>query len=365
MAKRDKEKKEKPQHDSGYKRLFTHPKMVQDLLRSLIGAPWVEDLDFEKLEDAANSLIGEGLQRREGDMVLRISWKTGSDAVYLTLLLEFQSSPDKWMIVRALQYLALIYDGLIRRRMVQDKLPPVLVIVLYNGAEPWAHPTALADLIGLPQGSTLWAFQPALRLRLLDERHIAPADLPEGLTAVVVGSEQAGTPDEFRRLLRALQALLSEEDQSLWRDLMTWWWKVLSVAHSVPMPPLPDSPTEIQLMIENRFKAWEEDVRQQSLQEGRQQGLQEGIQKGFQHGLQEGLQEGRQEGRQEGAVEGRREALRQMLTQAYAARFGETPHEVKAAIDAANEAALQAWFPRVIVAPQDEVLALLLGQSQS
>jgi flagellar biosynthesis/type III secretory pathway protein FliH len=137
---------------------------------------------------------------------------------------------------------------------------------------------------------------------------------------------------------------------------MTWWWKVLSVAHSVPMPPLPDSPTEIQHMIENRFKAWEDDVRQQSLQEGRQQGLQEGIQKGFQHG--------RQEGRQEGAVEGRREALRQMLTQAYAARFGETPHEVKAAIDAANEVTLQEWFPRVIVAPQAEVLALLLGQDQ-
>jgi flagellar biosynthesis/type III secretory pathway protein FliH len=173
-----------------------------------------------------------------------------------------------------------------------------------------------------------------------------------GAAILVVGSEQATRPDDFQRLYRALLGLLTEEDQSLLKDWMTWWWKVLSSAHDVPMPPLPDNPQELPRMIEHRFKEWEDQVRQQALQQGRQEGRQEGKQEGLQEGLQVGV------------AAGRRETLRQMVAQAYAARFGAISPEVKAAIDAADEATLQGWFPRVIVAPQAEVLALLLGLAQ-
>jgi len=45
---------------------------------------------------------------------------------------------DPWMAVRIYIYLGLLYQDLIRARQLSNQgcLPPVLPIVLYNGAEP-------------------------------------------------------------------------------------------------------------------------------------------------------------------------------------------------------------------------------------
>ncbi|HEY2289294.1 MAG TPA: hypothetical protein VGM86_01215 [Thermoanaerobaculia bacterium] len=34
------------EHDSGYKLLFSHPEMVEDLIRGFVHEDWVRDLDF-------------------------------------------------------------------------------------------------------------------------------------------------------------------------------------------------------------------------------------------------------------------------------------------------------------------------------
>jgi predicted transposase YdaD len=339
--------KEKPKHDSAYKRLFTHPKMVRDLLKSLVNEPWVDDLDFAALEDAANSLIDESFKRSEGDMVLRIPWKVSEGAIYLTLLLEFQSSPDKWMVARALQYTALIYDALIRRKVVGDKLPPVLVIVLYNGAEPWEHPTDLRDLIGLPKGSALWDYQPGLRLRLLDERHLSPAalGLPDGLTALVLRSEQATSPTDFAALAQDLKRHTEADDWSLYRDFIGWWLRVLCLSRNMEPPQLPDNPQEVQHMLEEHVKAWEDSVRRQALQQGIQQGVQQGVQQGIQQGVQQGLREG----------------IAESLSRIVEARFGAPDAEVKAAISQATLHQLEAWLVASVLKPWDEVRALILA----
>lgn len=38
------------EHDTGYKRLFSHPEMVADLLRGFVHEPWVAQLDLDSLE---------------------------------------------------------------------------------------------------------------------------------------------------------------------------------------------------------------------------------------------------------------------------------------------------------------------------
>jgi hypothetical protein len=37
-------------HDAAYKRLFSHPELVADLLRACITDAWAEDLDYSTLE---------------------------------------------------------------------------------------------------------------------------------------------------------------------------------------------------------------------------------------------------------------------------------------------------------------------------
>jgi len=90
-------------------------------------------------------------------MIWRIPRRGGGDA-WLVPLLEFQSTPDPWMVLRAM-----VYAGLLRQHLVKEKrlpadgkLPPILPVVLYNGDRRWAAPLAVRDLVGLPDDSSLW-----------------------------------------------------------------------------------------------------------------------------------------------------------------------------------------------------------------
>ena len=100
--------------------------------------------------------------------------------IYLYLLLEFQSTPDDTMPMRMLQYVAALYDHLLRSKAVDiaDGLPPVLPIVLYNGDARWRQSSELYSLIR-PHPPVLKPFQPQLKFWLLDERPFPPAELED------------------------------------------------------------------------------------------------------------------------------------------------------------------------------------------
>ena len=144
-------------HDGAYHMLFSHPEMVEDLLKQFIAEPWVAQLDFSTLELLNSAFFSKGFIRREGDLIFRIQDQS-QQPVYLYLLLEFQSTPDPWMAVRLQVYVGLLYQQLIRDKRLtsQGLLPPVFPLVLYNGDTPWQAATNLSSLIQLPPNSALW-----------------------------------------------------------------------------------------------------------------------------------------------------------------------------------------------------------------
>ena len=141
------------EHDNGYKRLFSHPEMVADLLRGFVREDWVRDLDFSTLERVSGGYVTPKLRSRESDVVWRVRWK-GGDWLYVYLLMEFQSTVDPFMALRMMVYLGLLYQDLLQQRQLtrSGKLPPVLPLVLYNGPGPWGAVRELAELIEMVPG---------------------------------------------------------------------------------------------------------------------------------------------------------------------------------------------------------------------
>jgi len=84
------------EHDNGYKRLFSHPEMVADLLRGFVREDWVQDLDFSTLERVSGSYVTPKLRSRESDVVWRVRWEQDR-WLYVYLLIEFQSTVDPFM----------------------------------------------------------------------------------------------------------------------------------------------------------------------------------------------------------------------------------------------------------------------------
>ncbi|HMQ14217.1 MAG TPA: Rpn family recombination-promoting nuclease/putative transposase, partial [Candidatus Competibacter phosphatis] len=99
-------------HDASYKLLFSHAKMVEDLLRGFVPQSWVQALDFSTLEKVNASYVTDDLRDRHDDVVWRVRFQ--EHWLYVYLLLEFQSTVDRFMAVRILSYTGLLYQDLIR-----------------------------------------------------------------------------------------------------------------------------------------------------------------------------------------------------------------------------------------------------------
>jgi Putative transposase, YhgA-like len=167
-----------PDYDGLYHRLFSHPRMVAQMLREFVAGPWLDDLDLDGMERLNAKFHAGTSERRDGDMIWRIPRRGGGDT-YLVLLLEFQSTPDHWMALRALVYAGLLWQHLVaeKRLPLDGRLPPVLPVVLYNGDRRWAAPLALNELVGLPENSPLWRWQLHMRNQIVDEGAFGDEDL--------------------------------------------------------------------------------------------------------------------------------------------------------------------------------------------
>ena len=132
-------------------------------------------------------------RNRHDDVVWRVRFR--DHWLYVYLLLEFQSTVDRCMAVRILSDTGLLYQDLIRGQSLhQDRLPPVLPIVLYNGDTRWTAAVALSELLE-PIPVELQAFQPQQRYFLLDEYAYREQRLASPRRAFSVWIQQMFPPD--------------------------------------------------------------------------------------------------------------------------------------------------------------------------
>ncbi len=330
-------------HDSSYKLLFSHPEMVADLLTGYIKQPWVEKLDLSTLETVSASFISDDLREREDDIIWRVRWRGEADSqwLYIYLLLEFQSSVDRFMPLRLNIYSSLLLDDLRKSKQftANGKLPPVFPIVLYNGEKKWTAPLELSELIdSIPGG--LHLYQPNIRYALLEERTYEDEPLPEvkNLVSALFALENSKAPEDIQRILAALIEWLKQPEQTGLRRNFTVWIKRVLLPARVPGVQFEQVHNlhEVHSMLAERVKTWTEEWKQQGLEEGRKEGRLIGIEQGIEKGIEQGMALG------ERSAEAR--TLRRLLVK----RFGELPAEIDSRISQASETELDRWLDRIL-----------------
>jgi len=260
------------EHDNGYKRLFSHPEMVADLLRGFVREEWVHDLDFSTLERVSGSYVTPELYGRESDVVWRVRW--GRDRwLYVYLLIEFQSTVDPFMALRVMVYVGLLYQDLVKHRRLTaaGKLPPILPLVLYNGHRPWDAARNLVELIEEVPGG-LERYRPQLRYCLLDEERIADSELESlrNLAAALFRLEKSEGPEDIQRVLVALIEWLREPGLAELRRSFTSWLVAVLLPGRVPGITIPQVADlqEVKSMLAERVMEWTEKWKQEGQQEG-------------------------------------------------------------------------------------------------
>ena len=314
--------------DASYKKLFSSPLLVRDLIKGFVPDEWLQSLDYDTLEKYPGSYIADDLRGRADDVVWRV--KVGASWVYLYLLIEFQSTVDKYMALRMMVYVGLLYQDLILAGQIPKggKLPPILPIVLYNGTRRWKAATEVSELIAVVPGLVA-QYRPQMRYLLIDEGAYADAHLASqrNLVAAMFRIEHPDKPEHIRELIQLLDVWLADMPE-LRRTFVLWLRATLMRRSDYTIHiPLIEDLKELDMAMAPQWAKWAQDFRQE--------------------GWQEGWQGGRQEGRQEGQHSFGVQSLQKLLTK----RFSPLEPGLVAQIELAPLTTLETWFERAIDAP--------------
>ncbi len=363
-----------PDHDALYHRFFSDPAVVAQLLREFVAGPWLDGLDLDGIERLNTKFHADTGGRRESDLVWRIPRRDGGDA-YVMLLLEFQSTPDPRMALRMLVYAGLLWQQLVReQRLLPDgRLPPILPVVLYNGDPRWRAPVELRDLIGLPEASPLWQWQPGLRYHAIDEGDFSAGDLAgrEGLPALLFRLENSPDPSGLVALADDIAAWFARHPGfAAARKVLV---ELLGAAMTPigPVARVPEELLEVRNMLVTRMEKWveqktiqmrqeiEQQVRQELRQELQQQVRQELLQELQQQvQVQEQRLEMQRQQRLEAEQRGEAKGEATLLLRQLERRFGALPDWARDRVLAADTVAMEDWALRVLdAASLEEVLA--------
>lgn len=262
-------------YDLALKNLFSHKKIIQDLLMDFVSQQWVKYLNFSTLEKVNAAHTADNLRKRESDTIWRIYFR--GRPLYLIILLEFQSSIEQFMAVRILTYVALIYDDLSKHLKKKEKLPLVFPFVLYTGEQPWNAPIALQDCFPAVLPEALKPYQPQIHYTLLDiGRTLVDEKLlmTDNLVANFIKIEQASNKAELVFYLgKAFELLKSDQYSRLRKAFFTYFIKASHVQEHFPDVTISEFMEP--MMLREKMDRWAREYKQEGREEGKQEAIRE------------------------------------------------------------------------------------------
>ena len=199
--------------------------MVESLVRDFISKDLAERLDFKTLELLPTVFQNQEQAERRSDLIWQVKGYNGQ-LFWVAILLEFQSTIDRLMVFRLLEYTALLLHQTFEQQADKGELllPKVLPIVLYNGANPWNAVLSLRDAqFSEPQ---LREFDDLhFKYHLIDIRHLEESlvDKAKGISAWIFRFERAANVQEMERLWKVMfRALRNPAYENLRQEIIIW-----------------------------------------------------------------------------------------------------------------------------------------------
>ena len=326
-------------HDLFARYTFGHPERAAAELRAVLPTHIVSEVDWSSLRREPGSVVDPELRETESDLLFTARLRTGHPLL-LYVLLEHQSTVDRWMALRMLRYVVRQVERWRQEHPESAVLPLILPLVMYHGPEgAWTAPRRVEELFALPEeGREQWqALVPRFEYLLDDltaEREEALRARPgPPLARLAWLVLRYGRSEELAQRLPEWVALFSQVQAGaegsehlvvlirylLWVGGETVHEAARQVLHSV--------------------------VNEQRAEELMRSYAEELIERGLQQGLAKGREEGRKEGREEGLARGRAEAILRLLT-ARGVRADEAARQrILACTDVTT---LDRWFDRAL-----------------
>ncbi|MFY0523857.1 Rpn family recombination-promoting nuclease/putative transposase [Archangium gephyra] len=137
-------------HDLFARFTFGHPERAAAELRAVLPAHVVSEVDWSSLRRESGSVVDPELRETESDLLFTARLREGRPLL-LYVLLEHQSSVDRWMALRMLRYVVRQVEHWRQHHPENTVLPVIIPLVMYHGPEgAWSAPRCVEELFDLP-----------------------------------------------------------------------------------------------------------------------------------------------------------------------------------------------------------------------
>ena len=132
-------------------------------------------LNWSTLKLVEGSFVDEDLRRSEADLLYEVAHVSGEASVWVYVLLEHQSTPDRWIRFRLLKYCCRIWDQSFREQPDQRELRAIVPLVFYQGERRWSYSSEFADLFA--ESVRAWPGVPRFSHGLIDQSGLQPEEV--------------------------------------------------------------------------------------------------------------------------------------------------------------------------------------------
>ena len=200
-------------HDKLFKTVFSRPQEAISFFREHLPENIFQSIGWDTLTPVDKEHMREFFTEEESDLLFQVRLKDTEQDAFLYILFEHQSTADKWMPFRMLKYSCWIWDLSFKLYTQQEKLPPVIPIVLYQGEHGWRHSTQFLDLFA--NAEVYRDFLPQYAFSLIDQSGCGEDDFVGTVIARIAQLLLwAAYHGEIKRLLELLGDLLPLVDDS-------------------------------------------------------------------------------------------------------------------------------------------------------
>jgi predicted transposase/invertase (TIGR01784 family) len=322
------DKPESP-HDALVRAIFGSPAHMAEELRAVLPRDVAAHVDLTSLAPLPAHFADSHLDGAESDLLF--SARVAGWRALIYVLIEHQSTPDRFMPLRLLRYVARILDDYRLKNPRARRLPAVIPVVLAHDLRAWPYPLDLGALYDLTSEAKahIAPYLPDFRFILDDlaatdaAELVARASSPLVTLTLFVLKRARHTTDllgELRSIAHQFAAL--EHAQAPREQIASALWYIWHVGRVTPDDLLEFARSHAGPTLENIMKTAAEQL----------------------------LDRGRAEGRTEGEAKGKAETVLRLMQ----LRFGAIPPEVAHAIQTASVPQLDRWVERVLSADRAE-----------
>jgi len=173
-------------HANFFEKIFSRMDVAIDFIKNYLPEQIVKRLDLTTIQVEKKSFIGNDLKTSQSDILFKVKIINGKD-IFLYVLIEHKSYPDRWVMLQLLGYIVKICEyqrdlnrekrKKIRQENKQYQRPgnfgieteylyPVIPVVLYHGASNWNITKNFSDLFF--DGDDYKDFLPNFQYQLID-----------------------------------------------------------------------------------------------------------------------------------------------------------------------------------------------------